>query len=232
MFRSPFLNITFEQINQRVFNVDFFVHNLRDLNREGGEIDPATAAASPDRLTEIRRYRGRAGSSFPFLPRRSALIPSRTLMHGSPWLRASEATRVRRRQIKGLERLGRAIGVLIGVLEFALGKIGVLDELGAMHDFPHYPPEVLNRAARIFGVGGYMLGERLLLRRAASSSPSWMMTCRHFRGGGTSAASTFASIRSIREALRFIGARPLARSICPVASNSVGDLVHAGFELL
>src|SRR6266446_9077487 len=27
-----------------------------------GEIDPATAAASPDRLTEIRRYRGRAGS--------------------------------------------------------------------------------------------------------------------------------------------------------------------------
>jgi hypothetical protein len=78
------------------------------------------AAASPDRLTEIRRYRGRAGSSFPFLPRRSALIPSRTLMHGSPWLRASEATRVRRRQINGLERLGRAIGVLIGVLEFAL----------------------------------------------------------------------------------------------------------------
>src|SRR5262245_50942500 len=53
---------------------------------EKGEIDPATAAASPDRLTEIRRYRGRAGSSFPFLPRRSALIPSRTLMYGSPWL--------------------------------------------------------------------------------------------------------------------------------------------------
>jgi hypothetical protein len=51
-----------------------------------GEIDPATAAASPDRLTEIRRYRGRAGSSFPFLPRRSALIPNRTLMHGAPWL--------------------------------------------------------------------------------------------------------------------------------------------------
>src|SRR5207245_8376367 len=82
---------------------------------------PATAAASPDRLTEIRHYRGRAGSSFPFLPRRSVLIPSRTLMHGSPWLRASEATRVRRRQINGLvERLGRAIGFLIGALEFAL----------------------------------------------------------------------------------------------------------------
>jgi hypothetical protein len=25
---------------------------------------------------------------------------------------------------------------------------------------------------------------------------------------------------------------PLARSVCPVASNPVGDLVHAGFELL
>src|SRR6516164_8743842 len=34
-----------------------------------------------------------------------------------------------------------------------------------MHDFMHYPIEVLNRAARIFGAGGYMLGERLLLRR-------------------------------------------------------------------
>jgi hypothetical protein len=83
-------------------------------------------------------------------------------MHGSPWLRASEATRVRRRQINGLERLGRAIGVLIGVLEFALGKIGVLEfaaigiaqpswaSIGAngqmMHDFPHYPIEVLTLA--------------------------------------------------------------------------------------
>jgi hypothetical protein len=33
-------------------------------------------------------------------------------------------------------------------------------------------------------------------------------------------------------ALGFIGAGPLARSVCPVASNPVGDLVHAGFELL
>jgi hypothetical protein len=48
-------------------------------------------------------------------------------MHGSPWLRASEATRVRRRQINGLERLERAIGVLIGALDFALGKISVLE---------------------------------------------------------------------------------------------------------
>src|SRR5215813_14742590 len=99
-------------------------------------------------------------------------------MHGSPWLRASEATRVRRRQINGL---GRAIGVLIGVLEFALGKIGVVGVAYVdrqrlaqnsstvlppfnMHNLAHYPTEVLNRAARIFGVGGYMLGERLLLR--------------------------------------------------------------------
>jgi hypothetical protein len=43
-------------------------------------------------------------------------------MHGSPWLRASEVIRVRRRQINGLERLGRAIGVLIGVLEFAIPR--------------------------------------------------------------------------------------------------------------
>jgi nucleoside-diphosphate-sugar epimerase len=51
-----------------------------------GVVASVRAAASPDRLTEIRRYRGRAGSSFPFLPRRSALIPSRTLMHGTPRL--------------------------------------------------------------------------------------------------------------------------------------------------
>jgi hypothetical protein len=54
----------------------------------------------------------------------------------------------------------------------------------------------------------------------------------HLRGGGTSAASTFASIRSIREALRFIGASALARSVCPVASHSGADFVHARFELL
>ena len=66
-------------------------------------------------------------------------------MHGSPWLRASEATRVRRRQIDGLmvvmgaalaielwraagliqaspERLG-GIGVLIAVLDLALNGL-------------------------------------------------------------------------------------------------------------
>jgi hypothetical protein len=59
-----------------------------------------------------------------------------------------------------------------------------------------------------------------------------MMADRYFRGGGTSLASTFASMRSIREALGFMGAGPLARSVCPVASNPVGNLVHAGFELL
>src|SRR5262249_17181796 len=94
------------------FQCQFFCSQFVRFEQRRGEIDPATAATSPDRLTEIRRYRGRAGSSFPFLPRRSALIPNRTLTHGSPWLRASEATRVRRRQINGLGRFGRVIGVL------------------------------------------------------------------------------------------------------------------------
>src|SRR5206468_12778674 len=44
--------------------------------------------------------------------------------------------------------------------------------------------------------------------------------------------SIFSSMRSMRRALGFMGAGPLARSVCPVASNPVGDLVHAGFELL
>jgi hypothetical protein len=57
-----------------------------------------------------------------------------------------------------------------------------------------------------------------------------MMTRSTFRGGGTSLASIFSNMRSIRIALGFIGARPLARNVCPVASNPVGDLVHAGFE--
>src|SRR5262249_38167492 len=115
----------------------------------------------------------------PFLPCRSALIPSRTLMHGSPWLRASEATRVRRRQINGLERLGRAIGVLIDGLKCGRRKIGVLElaaigstqpswasiGVNGMHDFPHDPTEVLNRAADIFRMAGHMFGEGLLLCR-------------------------------------------------------------------
>src|SRR5262249_1390195 len=100
----------------------------------------------------------------PFLPRRSAHIPSRTLMHGSPWLRASEVIRVRRRQNVevGLGDSSVLIGVLSG--EFVLKKL-LRKLLRLPHDFPHYPSEVLNRAARIFGVGGYMLGDRLLHRR-------------------------------------------------------------------
>src|SRR5215831_4166186 len=35
---------------------------------------------------------------------------------------------------------------------------------GPSDDRLQYPVEVLNRAARVFGVGGYMLGEHLLLR--------------------------------------------------------------------
>src|SRR5258708_5962024 len=85
-------------------------------------------------------------------------------MHGSPWLRASEVIRVRRRQNVevGLGDSSVLIGVLSG--EFVLKKL-LRKLLRLPHDFPHYPSEVLNRAARIFGVGGYMLGERLLLRR-------------------------------------------------------------------
>ena len=57
-----------------------------DLVSFAGQRDPGPALLGRGRLTEIRRYRDRAGSSFPFLPRRSALIPSRTLMHGAPRL--------------------------------------------------------------------------------------------------------------------------------------------------
>ena len=54
-----------------------------DLVSFAGQRDLGPALLGRGRLTEIRRYRGRAGSSF---TRRSALIPSRTLMHGAPWL--------------------------------------------------------------------------------------------------------------------------------------------------
>ena len=85
-------------------------------------------------------------------------------MHGSPWLRASEVIRVRRRQNVevGLGDSSVLIGVLSG--EFVLKKL-LRKLLRLPHDFPHYPSEVLNRAARIFGVGGYMLGDRLVHRR-------------------------------------------------------------------
>jgi hypothetical protein len=36
----------------------------------------------------------------------------------------------------------------------------------------------------------------------------------------------------MRRALGFMGAGPLARSACLLMGNPVGDLVHAGFELL
>lgn len=52
------------------------------------------------------------------------------------------------------------------------------------------------------------------------------------RGRARDSASTLASRRSMRRALGFMDAGPLARSVCPVASKPVGDLVHAGFELL
>src|SRR5215831_12592657 len=67
---------------------------------------------------------------------------------------------------------------------------------------------------------------------SASSSVSSIMADSRTRDGGATLASIFASMRSIREALGFMGAGPLARSVCPVASNPVGNLVHADFELL
>ena len=57
-----------------------------------------------------------------------------------------------------------------------------------------------------------------------------MMTRSYSRGGGTSVASTFASMRSIRDALGFMGVGPLACSACPLMGNPFGDLVHAGFN--
>src|SRR5262249_35708438 len=45
---------------------------------------------------------------------------------------------------------------------------------------------------------------------SASSSPSWMIAHRHFRSGGTSLASLFSSMPSMRSSLGFLGARPPA----------------------
>jgi hypothetical protein len=39
-------------------------------------------------------------------------------------------------------------------------------------------------------------------------------------------------MRSIREARIFMGVFPIMCSACPLMGNPVGDLVHAGFELL
>jgi hypothetical protein len=45
----------------------------------------------------------------------------------------------------------------------------------------------------------------LALASASASASSSIMTGSHSRGGGASVASTFASMRSIREALGFMG---------------------------
>jgi hypothetical protein len=39
--------------------------------------------------------------------------------------------------------------------------IGANSELRMMHDYPHDPVEVFNRAADIFRMAGHMLGQRL-----------------------------------------------------------------------
>src|SRR5262249_5300625 len=94
--------------------------------------------------------------------------------------------------------------------------------------------EVLNRAADIFRMAGHMLGERLLFFffTVASSSMSSMMADRHFRGGGTSLASTFASIRSNREALGFMGAGPsrAQRLSCRQQPRAIGLRTSPGRE--
>src|SRR5260221_237507 len=77
-----------------------------------------------------------------------------------------------------------------------------------------------------------------------------MMTCRHFRGGGTSVASIFSNMRSIRMALGFISAdHPRCPGvIVPICSrrdidlgflgsdprirNVVDDLLHTRLKLL
>ena len=86
-------------------------------------------------------------------------------MHGSPWLRASEATRVRRRQNVEVGRLGDGGlgdgGIFIGVFS----DVHVLNELlGLQHDLAHNPLEVSYRAAGVLRMRGYMLGEGLRLR--------------------------------------------------------------------
>jgi hypothetical protein len=91
-------------------------------------------------------------------------------MHGSPWLRASEATRVRRRQNVEVGRLGDGGlgdgglgdgGIFIGVFS----DVRVLNELlGLQHDLAHNPLEVSYRAAGVLRMRGYMLGEGLRLR--------------------------------------------------------------------
>jgi len=91
-------------------------------------------------------------------------------MHGSPWLRASEATRVRRRQNVEVGRLGDGGlgdgglgdgGIFIGVFS----DVRVLNELlGLQHDLAHNPLEVSDRAAGILRMCGYMLSEGLRLR--------------------------------------------------------------------
>src|SRR5262249_9107934 len=66
---------------------------------------------------------------------------------------------------------------------------------------------------------------------SASSSllPRWVMIVRHGRGGGTSLASIFSNIRSIRIALGFIGDPRIGD---PRIGNVVDDLLHTFLKLL
>jgi hypothetical protein len=67
----------------------------------------------------------------------------------------------------------------------------------------------------------------------------WLMTFHAARLGlEAQNAMAFRFFRLVGDSLglmadsKKIDSGPRARSVCPVASNPVGDLVHAGFELL
>jgi hypothetical protein len=96
-------------------------------------------------------------------------------MHGSPWLRASTA--IKRQNVEGGWRLGDG-GVLIGCVSgdddivfyffnfgFLSGELVLNRLLRLQHNLVHYPTKVLNRAAGILRMRGYMLGNGLRLRR-------------------------------------------------------------------
>src|SRR5258707_11840311 len=139
---------------------------LSSINRSSWCPWPTPARSEPTRRASAGGQLPEAGSSFPFLPRRSALIPSRALMHGSPWLRASTA--IKRQNVEGGWRLGDG-GVLIGCVSgdddivfyffnfgFLSGQLVLNRLLRLQHNLVHYPTKVLNRAAGILTMRGYI----------------------------------------------------------------------------
>jgi hypothetical protein len=102
-------------------------------------------------------------------------------MHGSPWLRASAA--IKRQNVEGGWRLGDG-SVLIGCVSrdddivfyffnfgFLSGEIVLNRLLRLQHNLSYYPAEILNRAAGILRMRGYMLGNGLRLCRRQIVTP-------------------------------------------------------------